>query len=377
MDLLCEAPKSAGAKIAERFAAAPAVQRVLAKGSTKCSVTVAGDVEVDLRIVPAASFGAALQYFTGSKAHNIRLREIAVKKGLKLNEYGLFRGEKRIAGGSEQGVYEALGLQFVPPELREDRGEVEAAAEGKLPELLEPSDLRGDMHMHTQASDGVNTLAEMVEACRRRGYEYMAICDHSKSQIQASGLDEKRLAEQIEQVRRTAAKHKDIVVLAGIEVDVFKDGSLDFAADVLAELDFVTASPHSALSMGRQDATRRIIKAIETPHVHCIGHASGRLIGSRPGMEIDIEEIAAAAAANGVALEINAHPWRLDLRDTHVRAAVAAGAKLIISTDAHSVGDLELIRYGVTTARRGWATPADVINTMTAAKLKKWLKGKT
>jgi len=262
----------------------------------------------------------------------------------------------------------------VPPELREDRGEVEAAMKGKLPELIDFADVRGDLHMHTTASDGRNTIEQMIQACRDRKYKYMCISEHSKSQIQANGLDEKRLAAHAEAVRKAARKFRDIRVFLGIEVDIFKDGSLDFEADVLADLDFVTASPHTALSMGRKDATRRIIQAIEHPQVHCIGHPSGRLINGRPGMDIDIDEIAAAAASNGVALEINAHPMRLDLRDVHVRAAIKAGAKLVINTDAHSIADLDLIRYGVITARRGWAGPQDVINTYPAAKLQKWLK---
>ncbi|HUS47984.1 MAG TPA: DNA polymerase/3'-5' exonuclease PolX [Phycisphaerae bacterium] len=376
IDLLCQAPQSAAGKIIAAFTEAPAVKRVLAKGSTKASVVLDGEVQADLRVVPKRSFGAALQYFSGSKEHNVRLREIAVKKGLKLNEYGLFAGSRQVAGSDEDGIYERLGLCFVPPELREDRGEVEAALEGKLPALIEFSDISGDLHMHTTASDGRNTIDEMIQACRDRGYEYMCISEHSKSQIQANGLDEKRLAAHAEAVRKAAGKYRDIRVLVGIEVDIFKDGELDFEADVLEELDFVTASPHTALSLGRKEATKRIIAAIEHPCVHCIGHPSGRLINSRPGMEIDIDAIAAAAAANNVALEINAHPMRLDLRDVHVRAALQAGAKLVINTDAHIAEALDLMKYGVITARRGWAEPKDVINTYSTAELKKWIGGR-
>ncbi len=382
IDLLCQADEKYGERIIAAFTSAEGVTKVLARGKTKGSVIVDGRVQADLRVVPKRSFGAALQYFTGSKAHNIALREIAVRRKLRLNEYGLFResgGEKgeQIAGGDEKGIYEALGLEWIPPELREDRGEVEAAAGGRLPRLVALEDIRGDLHMHTTASDGANTVEEMIEACRAMGYQYMAITDHSKSQIQAHGLDADRLAEHVAAIRAAAGKYKDITVLAGIEVDVLKTGRLDFPDEVLAELDFVTASPHSALSQGGADATRRLIKAIENPYVHVIGHPSGRLINQRAGMDIDVVKLAEAAAANNTALEINAHPWRLDLRDVHVRAAVEAGAKLLICTDAHSAGpggDLSLMRFGVATARRGWASKADVINTYTPAALSKWLK---
>ena len=382
IDLLCQADAKRAERIMAAFTSAEGVTKVLARGATKASVIVEGRIQADLRVVPKESFGAAFQYFTGSKAHNIALREIAVKNKLRLNEYGLFKeagkGQgKQIAGADEEGIYRALHLAWVPPELREDRGEVAAAAEGKLANLIRLKDIRGDLHMHTTASDGTNTIEEMVQACRALGYKYMAITDHSKSQIQANGLDEARLGEHVAAIRAADRKHADIAILAGIEVDVLKNGRLDFGDDVLAKLDFVTASPHSALSQRGEDATDRLIRAIENPYVHVIGHPSGRLINQRAGMEIDIARLARAAAANDTALEINAHPWRLDLRDVHVRAAVAAGARLLICTDAHNAhedGDLSLMRFGVATARRGWATAADVINTYTPAALKKWLK---
>ncbi|HAU37872.1 MAG TPA: DNA polymerase/3'-5' exonuclease PolX [Phycisphaerales bacterium] len=373
IDLLCQADANRAAKIIQRFAASEGVERVLAAGATKGSVVLTGGVQADLRVVEPASYPAALMYFTGSKEHNIRLRELAVQKGWKLNEYGLFDGEKRFKAGEEADLYARLGLAYVPPELREDRGEVEAARDAALPELLEDGDLRGDLHMHTTASDGHNSIDEMIDACRAKGYKYLAICDHSKSQVQAHGLDEKRLAAHVEAIRKSARRHKDILVLTGVEVDIFKDGSLDFSDDVLAGLDFVTASAHSALAMSGPEATKRLIRAAEHPCVHCIGHPTGRMINSRPGMEIDVAELARAAAANGVALEINAHPVRLDLRDVHVRAAVEAGAKLVINTDAHSTDQLDLMGYGVTTARRGWARKGDVLNTLTPAQLRKWL----
>ncbi len=374
IDILCEAAPGRTEKVIESFTKSDNVRRVLVSGKTKGSVVLEGDVQADLRVVPKESFGAALAYFTGSKEHNIHMRELAISRGMKLNEYGLFKGDKQLAGEDEEGIFRILGLPYIPPQLREDRGEVEAGLHGSLPELVTLRDIRGDMHMHTVASDGANTIEEMIRACRDRGYQYLAISEHSRSQIQANGLDEKRLARHAEDIRNTAEKFKDILVLTSIEVDIFKDGSLDFSPDVLSELDFVTASAHSALSLKRTEATRRLIRAIEHPHVHCIGHPSGRLINARAGMELDIEKIAAAAAANNVALEVNAHYYRLDLRDTHVRAATNAGAKIVISTDAHNIGQLDMMRYGVTTARRGWATPPDVINTYTPSKLRKWLR---
>lgn len=376
IDILCQAPQSAAEAIIKHFTDSPGVQKVLAGGKTRGSVVLAGAVQADLRVVPAECFGAALSYFTGSKEHNVRLREIAITKGLKFNEYGLFKGDERVAGRNEREIYAALGMQYVPPELRENRGEIEAARSGKLPDLLEAADIRGDMHIHTTASDGLNSIEEMIQACQDRGYQYMAICEHSKSQVQAGGLDEKRLAEHVQAIRKAAKKFPKMLVLAGVEVDIFKDGHLDFMADVLAELDFVVASCHSALAMPADEATARLVKAIETPHVRCIGHPTGRMINSRPGFEIDIDKVASAAAANNVALEVNAHWMRLDLRDIHVRAAVNRGAKIIISTDSHSIDDLDNMKYGVLTARRGWATPADVINSWPKKKLQAWLKEK-
>lgn len=376
IDLLCQADAEDAPKIIAAFAKSPSVRRVLAQGDTKGSVVLDQDVQADLRVVPKESYGAALAYFTGSKEHNIRLRELAQKHKWKLNEYGLMDGPKRVAGADEAGIYKALGMEFVPPELREDHGEIEAALENKLPTLLEAGDIRGDFHMHTTASDGSCTIDEMIAACRERGYKYLCISDHSQSQRIANGLDARRLKAHVEAIHDAAARHKDILVLAGCEVDILKDGSLDFPDEVLAMLDFVIASPHAALKQGRDEATPRLIAAIRNPYVHCIGHPSGRLIGERPGMEIDIEAICREAAAHDVALEINAHHMRLDLRDIHVRAAVNAGAKLCINSDAHRPAELDMMRYGVITARRGWATKAGTLNAMTAAQLKKWMEKK-
>ena len=377
IDLLCEADEKHAPAIISSFASADGVTKVLAEGKTKGSVIFEGRVQADLRVVGRESYGAALAYFTGSKAHNVALRELAIRRKLKLNEYGLFdAGGKQIAGATEEDVYAALDLPWIPPELREDRGELAAAAAGELPKLVELADIRGDLHMHTTASDGRNTIEEMIDACRAMGYEYMAITEHSRGQVQANGLDAARLARHVKAIRAAAKKYDDIKVLAGVEVDIHKDGRLDLPDDVLAGLDFVTASPHSALAAKGAEATDRLIRAIENPHVDVIGHPSGRLINRRPGMEIDIGRLVEAAAANDTALEINAHPMRLDLRDIHVRAAVAAGVKLVICTDAHAAdldGQLSLMRFGVDTARRGWARAADVVNTYTVSKLTKWL----
>jgi DNA polymerase (family 10) len=376
IDLLCQADADKGPGILAAFADRQDVTKVLSRGDKKCFVLIEEGLEVDLRVVEPESFGAALAYFTGSKDHNVGLRRMAQEQGLKLNEYGLFRGEERLAGREEADVYEALGLAWIPPELREDRGELAAAQEGALPELVQLQDIRGDLHMHTTASDGNNSIEEMIEACRGRGYSYLCISDHSQSQVQANGLSAERLGRHAREVRKIAQRYEDFTAWIGIEVDIFKDGSLDFSQDVLAELDFVTASPHSALTQDRRGATDRIIRAIENPCVHCIGHPSGRLLGRRPGMELDIQAIAAAAAENCTALEINANDHRLDLRDIHVRAAVEAGARLVINTDAHSIDELDMMRLGILTARRGWAGPGCIVNTWPVEEVRAWTRRK-
>lgn len=377
IDLLCQADAAKGEAIVKAFAEGRGhdlpIESISAAGATKGSVRIGRGVQVDLRVVPVESFGAAWQYFTGSKEHNVRLRNLASKRGWKLNEYGLFDGETQLAGADEEGMYAKLGLAWVPPELREDRGEIGAAGRGALPELLTLADIRGDLHMHTTASDGRESIETMIAACRERGYAFMAVADHSKGQVQANGLDEKRLAEHAEAIRAAGAS-AGIKVYVSCEVDVFKDGSLDFDDDTLARLDFAIGSPHSALSMKGPDATRRIIKAIENPFIRAIGHPTGRLVNARPGMEVDIGEIAAAAAEHDTALEINASPHRLDLRDTHVRAAIVAGAKIIINTDAHTIAELDNMRFGVSTARRGWATVAEVVNAMSADRFDQWVR---
>ncbi len=355
-----------GRKIIQKFTSLPAVRRVLAAGDTKGSVVMENGVQVDLRVVPPESFGAALQYFTGAKAHNLRLRFIAKERGLKLSEYGVFKGNKRIAGRTEQEVYEALDLPLIPPPLREDRGEIEAAQQNRLPNLIKLSDIKGDLHVHTDWSDGHNTIEEMALAARELGYKYIAICDHTRALKVFGGLDAVRLRQQIAAVRKKDRKLSGISILTGTEVDIRSDGSLDLPNHVLAKVDFVTASVHSGFKQGREAITRRIIKAIENPHVNSIGHLTGRLLGRREAYELDLEAILKAAARTGTALELNAHPARLDLTDQACRRAKELSVKIAINTDAHDTEQLALMRFGVATAQRGWLERSHVLNTRTA-----------
>ena len=374
-----KAAEQAGGRIIEAFTKADFVQQVLAAGPTKGSAIIQTEttpVHVDVRVVPDESFGAVLQYFTGSKNHNVRLREIAVKAKLKLNEYGLFKGDKMVAGSKEQEIYEKLSLEYIDPLLREDRGEIEAAKKHSLPKLIQTSDIKGDFHAHTSASDGNSSIEEMAYGAKAMGYEYICITDHSKSSAIANGLSPKRLAQQIEQIRKLNGKLKGITVLAGSEVDILADGTLDFDDKLLADLDFVVASVHSGLASPREKVTTRTLKAMDNPYVSCIGHPTGRLIGQREAMDIDMAAVIEHAAKTHTALEVNAHPMRLDLKDVHCRMAIEAGVKLVISTDSHSPADLGLMGFGVATAGRGWATKADVLNTLSLAKVKSWLKGK-
>jgi DNA polymerase (family 10) len=333
-------------------------------------------VQVDVRVVPPESFGAALQYFSGSKAHNVRLREIAVKAKLKLNEYGLFRGDERIAGADEKEIYAKLGLDFVDPLLREDRGEVDAARRHALPKLVQLKDIRGDFHAHTSATDGNATIEEMVQAARERGYHFLCITDHSQSTTIANGQSPQRLAKQIREIRKIAAKLKGFTLLAGAEVDILADGSMDFKNELLADLDFVVGSIHSGLGGARDKVTARTLKAMDNPYVTCIGHPTGRVIGYREAMDLDMPAVIEHAAQTGTALEVNADPSRLDLKDIHCRMAIEAGVKLAIDTDAHSTDSLSLMPFGVATAARGWATKDDVLNALSPAKLKAFLKAK-
>jgi len=366
-------------QIVRAFTAAPFVQEVLAAGPTKGSAIIQVEdspVHVDVRVVPAESFGAAAQYFTGSKQHNVRLREIAVKAKLKLNEYGLFKEDKMLAGATEEEIYRKLGLDYIDPLLREDRGEIEAAKAHSLPDLITLEDIKGDLHIHTNASDGSCDISQLAEAAKNAGYKYVCVTDHSKSSAIANGLSAKQLAGQIEQIRKLNEKLKGITILAGSEVDILANGSLDFDNKLLSELDFVIASIHSGLGSPREKVTGRTLKAMDNPYVNCIAHPTGRLIGQREPMDIDIAAIIRHAAQTHTALEVNANPYRLDLKDTHCKMAIEAGVKLAIGTDAHNIDSLALMGFGVATAARGWVTKADVINTLPPAKIISWVKTK-
>ena len=363
LDILIICKKSG--PVMEHFVNYPDVGEVLAKGDTKSSVRLQCGLQVDLRALEEESFGAALHYFTGSKEHNIAIRDRARDAGLKVNEYGVFKGkaEKRIGGAEENDIFKAVGLPFIPPELREARGEVEAAEAGKLPDLVELEDIRGDLQMHTTASDGRDTIAAMAKRAKQLGYEYIAITDHSKAVRIAGGLDDDELAEHLKQIDKANKRVSGIRILKSIEVDVLSDGSLDLSDEVLEQCDLVLASLHSGFGMPKKEMTKRVVRAIKHPLVNMLAHPTGRLVLERDPFQIDLEEVIKAAADNGVALEINAYPDRLDLKDTDARLAKEMGAKLVISTDAHSTDQLELMRYGVFTARRAWLGKTDVINT--------------
>lgn len=352
------------------------VERVLARGETKSSVLLWGGFQADLRLVPVESLGAAQQYFTGSKAHNIILRDRAIQRGLKLNEYGLFRVEDdaRIAGETEAGIYEALGLALVPPELRENRGEVAAAEARALPALVTLHDLRGDLHMHTTATDGRADAETMVHAARESGLEYIAITDHSRAVAMANGLDETRAIEQARAIRALNDRVEGIAVLAGIECDIRPDGSMDLADECLAQLDIVIASVHSAFNQEPAAMTERLLRAIACPWVDVLAHPTGRMILRREPYKFDVERVFRAAAAAGVALEINSQTERLDLDDTHARLARERGVKLVIDSDAHSPSALANLRWGATVARRAWLEAADVLNTRPLAEFRSLLR---
>ncbi len=357
-------------KIMDAFTKLDLVKNILAKGETKSSVIMQNNMQADLRVVEEKSFGAAAHYFTGSKAHNIHLRQLAQKKGLKVSEYGIFKGNKQIGGKTEEEMFANFGLDYIPPELREMRGEFEAAAKGKIPKLVELSDIKGDLHMHTTASDGKNTIKEMALAAKKKGYEYILITDHTKSTTIAHGLSEKQMWRHLEDIQKVNKEIKGIEVLAGAEVDILPNGELDYSDELLKALDIVAISIHSNFKMPKDKMTKRLTYVLRKPYVRVLCHPFGRLIGERPAYEVDMEEILRVAKENNVAMEINSHPQRLDLTDIYCKKAKELGVKIVISTDAHSTDQLNLMKYGVITARRGWLEAKDVLNTMSLSKLK-------
>lgn len=362
-------------KVMKAFTGASQVEEVVAHGLTKSSVILEGGLRADLRVVEPVAYGAALQYFTGSKEHNVVLRERAVRLGLKINEYGVWRMEDdyRVAGRREEEVYAAVGLPWIPPELREDQGEIHAAEEGRLPRLVEPGEIRGDLHVHTDWSDGSEPVEAMVSAAEALGYEYVCIADHSQSLKVARGVSEEDLRSNIAHVRGLGER-RGIVVMIGTECDILADGSLDYPDDLLAELDLVIASVHTRFRMDRDQMTARIVKALESERVHVLGHPTGRLLGARDPYEVDIEAIVEGASRTGTALEINAAPERLDLRDAHVRLAKEHKVMVAIGTDAHTRGQLENMGFGVSVARRGWLEASDVLNTRSPGALRALLR---
>ncbi len=371
LDLLVVADRPAEAM--DRFATYPEVGDVLARGETKMSVRLEFGFQVDLRVVPAESFGAALQYFTGSKAHNVELRGMARQKGLKINEYGVFRGDERVAGRSEEEVYAAVGLPWIPPELREAREEFQWAAAGTLPRLVEVGELQGDLHVHSTWSDGAATLEELVQAARQRKLKYLAITDHSKRATVANGLSAERLLEQWAEIDRLNRRLKGFKLLKGVEVDILESGALDLPDEVLAQADWVVAAIHFGQNQPRQRITERAIGALRNPYVSAIAHPTGRLLNKRKPYEIDLDAVLAAARDYGKCMELNAHPSRLDLDDVACAAAKRLGVPIVIATDAHNINGLDALRYGVLQARRGGLTAADVANTRPWNQLKKML----
>ncbi|MBL4702809.1 DNA polymerase/3'-5' exonuclease PolX [bacterium AH-315-I18] len=377
LDLLVAARAEDAPEISNCFVNLPGagVTEILAQGQTKSSVRTEHGVQVDLRIVLPENFGAALMYFTGSKEHNVSMRQRAIKMGMSLNEYALTKDDKPVAAKTEEDVFKALNLQWVAPELREDHGELVLAQAGSLPKLIEVADIGAELHAHTTASDGIWTIEQYADFAIAKGFHTIAITDHSKGQAQANGLNEARLIQHIEKIRAAAKVYAGrLTILAGSEVDILADGSLDYADELLAELDVVVASPHAALTQDSKTATARLLKAMENRYVTIMGHPTGRLVNRREGLSPDMPQIIAAAKDRAIALEINANHYRLDLRDSHARLALESGVKLAIDTDAHGPGDMDELKYGILTARRAGATAADVVNCMDHDALQSWLK---
>jgi DNA polymerase (family 10) len=367
LDLLVTGRDQAG--IADHFARYSGIAQLLAKGEDKVSVKLQNDLQVDVRLLDRESYGAALQYFTGSKEHNVALRERAKKRGWKLSEYGLFQGEKALASRTEEEIYAKLDLPWIPPELRENLGEIEAAEKGELPNLVVLGDIKGDLQMHTTASDGRSSVEEMAQAAKQLGYGYILITDHSKAVTIANGLDERRAVENIQRIKAARKNVTGIKIWAGAEVDILGDGSLDYSDEILKQLDIVLVSVHSRMNMPGPEMTDRLLKALANPYVRILGHPTGRQILKRDPFVFDLEKVFAAAKEHGVIMELNAHPERLDLCDRHLKLARDRGLKIIISTDAHSPAHFKLMQYGVVTARRGWLRKDDVLNTLPPERL--------
>ena len=363
-------------KLIEHIIKLPGLMEIIARGENKVSFRLRGGMQVDVRFLPPESFGAAMQYFTGSKGHNVALRQRALKMGYTLNEYSLAKLDEQqvVAGNSEEQIYAALKLDYIPPEMRENCGEIDAAEKHALPKLISVQDLQGDVHMHTIETDGRNTIVEMAEAARERGYKYMAITDHSKNLAFANGLDDARAVEHIKRIRATAEKTDGIRIFAGIEVDILADGSLDLSDSVLEQMDLVIASVHSHFNQSAEEMTTRLLKAIENPNVSIIGHPTGRILLRRDAYAYDMDAVLQAAARNKVAMELNAYPDRLDLCDRHLRMAKQHGVKIVINTDSHHTSHMEKIRYGVLQARRAWLTASDVLNTLPVEKFAQAMK---
>jgi DNA polymerase (family 10) len=363
-------------RVMDALAGLPEVADVIAHGPTKTSVKLRSGMDVDMRVVPAESFGAALLYFTGSKAHNIVLRKMAIAKGLKLSEYGVFHGEKSIAGRTEDEVYAALGLPYIPPELREDLGEIDAALAGTLPDLIDYADLRGDLQTQTNWTDGAHSIEDMAREAKRHGLQYIAITDHTKSLAMTGGCDEKKLRKQMAAIDELNTKGLGVKLLKGAEVNINKDGTLDIDDETLAMLDVVGVAVHAHFNLSREDQTRRVIRAMENPNADILFHPTGRLLGKREAYDIDIDEIIRTAKRTGTVLEIDAFPDRMDLKDEHARKAVEAGVKLVIDSDAHHTNHFGVLHYGVAVARRGWVKKSDVLNTRPVREFLKGLKGR-
>jgi DNA polymerase (family 10) len=380
---MCENP----APLMHHFQSYPDVEHVEMAGTTRSAIVLQSGLQVDLRIVPRRSYGAALHYFTGSKAHNVAVRKLGVECGLRINEYGVYRLPKgkptenvepeegeRIGGEREEDVFRAVGLAWIPPELREDRGEIQAARQGQLPTLISLADIRGDLQMHSTWSDGTYTIAEMARACQQRGYEYCAMTDHSQSTRVAGGLDAQAFKKQWEEIERVRQDLDGFVLLAGVELDILPDGSLDLPDAVLEHFDIVLASVHSRLDMTKAQMTKRVLRALSHPAVDILAHPTGRQLHKRPPAALDLEEVFHAAKEHNVALELDAQPQRLDLSDVHVHRARELGVKIVIDSDAHSIEHLRLMQYGIDQARRGWLEPGHVLNTLPWVQFQQWLQ---